>query len=160
MDNTYLGFFYYLFFFSLLCFFRKEKTNLSEGIFQAPVSLTFTSFGQKETSKEDGEQEERIGHAPPTPHTHTCQWHFHQGHISSVAAALLQGLWPLLTPFSVGWSCFLLLFFLGCLPIHWLFSHLFHISNQFKFPLYHIVKWKRTKIEKLEVQSNVRVQFF
>lgn len=70
VDNTYLGFFYYLFFFSLLCFFRKEKTNLSEGIFQAPVSLTFTSFGQKETSKEDGEQEERIGHAPHT-HTHT-----------------------------------------------------------------------------------------
>ena len=32
------------------------------------MSLTFTSFGQKEASKEDGEQEERIEH--PSTHTH------------------------------------------------------------------------------------------
>lgn len=154
-----MGFF--TIFSSFLCSASLEKKDKSfRGHFPGSCVPYFHIFWPKRNIERGWGTGGKNRTCPPHTHTYTCQWHFHQRHISSVAAALLQGLWPLLTPFSVGWSCFLLLFFLGCLPIHWLFSHLFHISNQFKFPLYHIVKWKRTKIEKLEVQSNVRVQFF
>ena len=62
-ENTYLVLF--TSFSSFLCSASLEKErNLSQCIFQAPVSLPFTSFGQKEASKEDGEQEERMEHPP------------------------------------------------------------------------------------------------
>lgn len=60
--------FFFTIFSSFLCSASLEKKRQ---IFQRAFSrllLTFTSFGQKETSKEDGEQEERIGHPPPHIH--------------------------------------------------------------------------------------------
>ena len=138
VENTYLVLF--TSFSSFLCSASLENERQ---IFPSAFSRLLCPFlslllAKKKHQKRMGSRRKEWS-IPPT-HTQPCQWHFHQDHISSVASALLQDLWHLPTPFNVGWSCFLLLPFLGCLPIHWLFSHLFHISNQLKLPLYHLIK--------------------
>lgn len=110
----------------LLCFASyKGKTNLSDCCPNSRVT-SFTGFGQWEALKE--EESWRRGELECLSFPLT--WHLQQGCVSSETFVVPKTRTPLSPP-----QCRAILLPAlsapGCLPIHGLFSHLFHISKQF-----------------------------